>query len=164
MYKIYQLYPQGYSSAPSMFNRGCLLAFKRQARGFQHKEISLGFTILGQTRHQSTMHPPRFLSGQAPDFFLIYLMKSSFFSCCHPKKIQVILYFFFQGGKSTRLLKTENSVKIKGGVCWRSTLSCCLIKFIGRIAYKKRCRLLQHGYFRTKPLIFRGTYSVLCKN
>ena len=55
MYKTYCLYPQGYSSAPSMFNRGCLLAFKRQARGFQHKEMFLRFTILGQTRHQGTM-------------------------------------------------------------------------------------------------------------
>ena len=45
MYKTYCLYPQGYSPAPSMFNRGCLLAFKRQARGFQHKEIWLGFNF-----------------------------------------------------------------------------------------------------------------------
>ena len=58
MFKTYSLYPQGYSSAPSMFNRGCLLAFKRQASGFQHKEIFLGSTILGQTRHQGTMNGP----------------------------------------------------------------------------------------------------------
>ena len=44
MYKTYCLHPQGYSSAPSMFNRGCL-----------RKEISLSFAILGQTRHQGTM-------------------------------------------------------------------------------------------------------------
>ena len=57
MYKTYCLYAQGYSSAPSMFNIGCLLAFKRQASGFQHKEIFLGSTILGQTQHQGTMAP-----------------------------------------------------------------------------------------------------------
>ena len=48
IYKTYCLFPQGYSSAPSMFNRGYLLAFKRQAI---NKEISLGFTILGQSQH-----------------------------------------------------------------------------------------------------------------
>ena len=53
MDKIYYLYPQGYSSVPSMFNRGCLLAFKRQARGFSIKKFA--FTIYGQTRHQGTM-------------------------------------------------------------------------------------------------------------
>ena len=37
MQKIYCLYPQGYSSALSMFNRGCLLASKRQARVFSLK-------------------------------------------------------------------------------------------------------------------------------
>ena len=36
MYERYCLYPQGYSPAPSMFKRGCLLAFKRQGRGFRH--------------------------------------------------------------------------------------------------------------------------------
>ena len=36
MYERYCLYPQGYSPAPSMFKRGCLLAVKRQGRGFRH--------------------------------------------------------------------------------------------------------------------------------
>ena len=55
MYKTYCLCPHGYSSAPSMFNRGCFLTFQRQARGFQPKEICLHFTTHGQTRHQGTM-------------------------------------------------------------------------------------------------------------
>ena len=60
MYKKYCLYPQGYSPAPSMINRGRLIAFKGQAKGFQPKEICLRFTIHGQTRHQGTLHNPSF--------------------------------------------------------------------------------------------------------
>ena len=39
MYKTYCLYPQGYSSAPSMFNRGCLLAFRGKEGGFSIKKF-----------------------------------------------------------------------------------------------------------------------------
>ena len=42
-------------------------------------------------------------SGQAPNFFLIYVMKPSFFSGCHPGWIQ--------GGKSTHLF---NGCRLKG--------------------------------------------------
>ena len=42
------------------------------------------------------------------------LMKPSFFSGCHPEKIQVEFYPIFQGGKRTHLFKTKNRVQIKG--------------------------------------------------
>ena len=69
----------------------------------------------------SSNHPDSF-RGRHPIFFLIYLMKPSFFSGCHPEKIQVEFYpIFFQGGKSTHLFKTENRVQIKGtNESWQS--------------------------------------------
>ena len=54
-------------------------------------------------------------------FFVIYLMKPSFFSGCHPEKNQFEFYpTFFHGGKSSHLFKSKNRVQIKGATMFLS--------------------------------------------
>ena len=102
-------------------------------------------------------------------FFLIYLMKPSFFLGCRPEKIQVEFYPIFSGWQGTHLFKTKNRFQIKGAI----KVSKWIVSFLTGLArvasfYKKKTfslitlKMFKHQNLVEKFLLTSLASLLLC--